>query len=140
MAYIKRKLRTSAEVVLQTAKFYEKYYCEKFVYDLRRDREKDRTVILNLFYKWLQVVLVSGLDMESGFSRELFLEWCTDVKNTVIVTGKELSLLDEVNFLFSSLLAFYSSRNFGIFPSNLSCFLSSYFSGGLAGGYVLSML
>lgn len=35
-----------------------------------------------------KVVLVSGLDMESGFSRELFLEWCTDVKNTVIVTGR----------------------------------------------------
>uniref|UniRef100_A0A0R3RWQ9 Cleavage and polyadenylation specificity factor subunit 2 n=1 Tax=Elaeophora elaphi TaxID=1147741 RepID=A0A0R3RWQ9_9BILA len=35
-----------------------------------------------------KVVLVSGLDMESGFSRELFLEWCTDVKNSVIVTGR----------------------------------------------------
>ncbi|VDN22545.1 unnamed protein product [Gongylonema pulchrum] len=35
-----------------------------------------------------KVVLVSGLDMESGFSRELFLDWCTDVKNTVIITGR----------------------------------------------------
>lgn len=35
-----------------------------------------------------KVVLVSGLDMECGFSRELFLEWCTDVKNTVIITGR----------------------------------------------------
>uniref|UniRef100_A0AAF5PLK9 Cleavage and polyadenylation specificity factor subunit 2 n=1 Tax=Wuchereria bancrofti TaxID=6293 RepID=A0AAF5PLK9_WUCBA len=35
-----------------------------------------------------KVVLVSGLDMESGFSRELFLEWCTDIKNSVIVTGR----------------------------------------------------
>lgn len=34
-----------------------------------------------------KVVLVSGLDMECGFSRELFLEWCTDTKNLVIVTG-----------------------------------------------------
>uniref|UniRef100_A0A914GYR1 Cleavage and polyadenylation specificity factor subunit 2 n=1 Tax=Globodera rostochiensis TaxID=31243 RepID=A0A914GYR1_GLORO len=33
-----------------------------------------------------KVVLVSGLDMESGFSRELFLEWCTDTKNMVIVS------------------------------------------------------
>lgn len=40
-----------------------------------------------------KVVLASGLDMESGFSRELFLEWCTDVKNTVIVTGKFLKIL-----------------------------------------------
>jgi purine-nucleoside phosphorylase len=39
------------------------------------------------YAKFLQVVLVSGLDMESGFSRELFLEWCTDTKNMVIVTG-----------------------------------------------------
>ncbi|KAM3727853.1 putative cleavage and polyadenylation specificity factor subunit [Dirofilaria immitis] len=38
--------------------------------------------------KSFEVVLVSGLDMESGFSRELFLEWCTDVKNSVIVTGR----------------------------------------------------
>ncbi|KAF7638849.1 Cleavage and polyadenylation specificity factor subunit 2 [Meloidogyne graminicola] len=35
-----------------------------------------------------KVVLVSGLDMESGFSRELFLEWSTDTKNMVIVTGR----------------------------------------------------
>ncbi|KAL3098020.1 hypothetical protein niasHT_027565 [Heterodera trifolii] len=35
-----------------------------------------------------KVVLVSGLDMESGFSRELFLEWCTDTKNMVIVSGR----------------------------------------------------
>lgn len=40
---------------------------------------------------FLQVVLVSGLDMESGFSRELFLEWCSDPKNTVIVTGGKYS-------------------------------------------------
>uniref|UniRef100_A0A915EET8 Cleavage and polyadenylation specificity factor subunit 2 n=1 Tax=Ditylenchus dipsaci TaxID=166011 RepID=A0A915EET8_9BILA len=35
-----------------------------------------------------KVVLVSGLDMESGFSRELFLKWCSDTKNMVIVTGR----------------------------------------------------
>ncbi|VDK80265.1 unnamed protein product, partial [Onchocerca ochengi] len=35
-----------------------------------------------------KVVLVSGLDMEIGFSRELFLEWCSDIKNSVIVTGR----------------------------------------------------
>ncbi|KHN82608.1 putative cleavage and polyadenylation specificity factor subunit 2 [Toxocara canis] len=36
----------------------------------------------------LRVVLVSGVDMECGFSREIFLEWCADVRNTVIVTGR----------------------------------------------------
>uniref|UniRef100_A0A1I7XJ10 Cleavage and polyadenylation specificity factor subunit 2 n=1 Tax=Heterorhabditis bacteriophora TaxID=37862 RepID=A0A1I7XJ10_HETBA len=30
-----------------------------------------------------KVVLCSGIDMESGFSRELFLEWCSDTRNTV---------------------------------------------------------
>lgn len=25
--------------------------------------------------------------MESGFSRELFLKWCSDTKNMVIITG-----------------------------------------------------
>ncbi|VDK54435.1 unnamed protein product [Anisakis simplex] len=35
-----------------------------------------------------KVVLVSGLDMECGFSREIFLEWCSDIRNTVIVTGR----------------------------------------------------
>lgn len=43
-----------------------------------------------------KVVLVSGIDMESGFSRELFLDWCTDSKNVVIVTG--------ASFLFFLLL------------------------------------
>ncbi|PAV88691.1 hypothetical protein WR25_20133 isoform C [Diploscapter pachys] len=35
-----------------------------------------------------KIVLCSNLDMESGFSRELFLEWCSDRKNTVIITGR----------------------------------------------------
>ncbi|GMT08469.1 hypothetical protein PENTCL1PPCAC_30643, partial [Pristionchus entomophagus] len=35
-----------------------------------------------------KVVLCSDLSMESGFSRELFLEWCSDVKNTIILTGR----------------------------------------------------
>uniref|UniRef100_A0A914CJ17 Cleavage and polyadenylation specificity factor subunit 2 n=1 Tax=Acrobeloides nanus TaxID=290746 RepID=A0A914CJ17_9BILA len=35
-----------------------------------------------------KVVLVSGLDMESGFSRELFYDWCVDTKNTIILTGR----------------------------------------------------
>ncbi|TKR72525.1 hypothetical protein L596_019958 [Steinernema carpocapsae] len=35
-----------------------------------------------------KVVLVSGLDMESGLSRELFLDWCAAPQNTVIVTGR----------------------------------------------------
>ncbi|KAI6191554.1 Cleavage and polyadenylation specificity factor subunit 2 [Aphelenchoides bicaudatus] len=35
-----------------------------------------------------KVVLTSNLDMECGFSRELFLEWCTDSKNSIIITGR----------------------------------------------------
>ncbi|CAI5452093.1 unnamed protein product [Caenorhabditis angaria] len=35
-----------------------------------------------------RVVLCSNIDMESGFSRELFLEWCTDSRNGVILTGR----------------------------------------------------
>ncbi|GMT37670.1 hypothetical protein PFISCL1PPCAC_28967 [Pristionchus fissidentatus] len=35
-----------------------------------------------------KVVLCSDLSMECGFSRELFLEWCSDTKNTIILTGR----------------------------------------------------
>ncbi|CAD5234858.1 unnamed protein product [Bursaphelenchus xylophilus] len=35
-----------------------------------------------------KVVLVSGMDMECGLSRELFLESCADSKNLVILTGR----------------------------------------------------
>jgi cleavage and polyadenylation specificity factor subunit 2 len=35
-----------------------------------------------------KVVLASGLDMESGFSRELFLDWCIDTRNMCIITGR----------------------------------------------------
>lgn len=33
-------------------------------------------------------VLASTLDMESGFSRQLFVRWCSDPRNAVIVTGR----------------------------------------------------
>lgn len=35
-----------------------------------------------------KVVLCSDISMECGFSRELFLEWCSDTKNTIILTGR----------------------------------------------------
>jgi cleavage and polyadenylation specificity factor subunit 2 len=35
-----------------------------------------------------KVVLASTPDMESGFSRELFLSWCGNAKNTIIVTSR----------------------------------------------------
>uniref|UniRef100_A0A914Y4Q4 Cleavage and polyadenylation specificity factor subunit 2 n=1 Tax=Panagrolaimus superbus TaxID=310955 RepID=A0A914Y4Q4_9BILA len=35
-----------------------------------------------------KVVLASGLDMESGFSRELFLDWCIETRNMCIITGR----------------------------------------------------
>lgn len=33
-----------------------------------------------------KVVLCSQPDLESGFSRELFIQWCQDAKNSVILT------------------------------------------------------
>uniref|UniRef100_A0A8R1DV18 Cleavage and polyadenylation specificity factor subunit 2 n=1 Tax=Caenorhabditis japonica TaxID=281687 RepID=A0A8R1DV18_CAEJA len=38
-----------------------------------------------------KVVLCSSQDMESGFSRELFLDWCADPRNGVILTGRPSS-------------------------------------------------
>ncbi|CAJ0595217.1 unnamed protein product [Cylicocyclus nassatus] len=35
-----------------------------------------------------KVVLSSGLDMECGYSRELFLDWCGDSRNSFIITGR----------------------------------------------------
>uniref|UniRef100_A0A0K0CSR3 Cleavage and polyadenylation specificity factor subunit 2 n=1 Tax=Angiostrongylus cantonensis TaxID=6313 RepID=A0A0K0CSR3_ANGCA len=34
-----------------------------------------------------KVVLCSGIDMECGYSRELFLDWCGDSRNSFIITG-----------------------------------------------------
>lgn len=47
-----------------------------------------------------KVVLTSGLDMEVGFSRELFLDFCTDSKNIVIVTGLIFFKINFYNFTF----------------------------------------
>ena len=33
-----------------------------------------------------KVVLCSQPDLESGFSRELFIQWCQDAKNSIILT------------------------------------------------------
>lgn len=33
-----------------------------------------------------KVVLCSQPDLESGFSRELFIHWCQDAKNSIILT------------------------------------------------------
>lgn len=38
-----------------------------------------------------KVVLCSSQDMESGFSRELFLDWCSDARNSVILTARPSS-------------------------------------------------
>ncbi|XP_049826787.1 probable cleavage and polyadenylation specificity factor subunit 2 isoform X2 [Aethina tumida] len=35
-----------------------------------------------------KVVLASSPDMESGFSRELFLQWCSNPNNSVIITSR----------------------------------------------------
>ncbi|CAL2045573.1 unnamed protein product [Caenorhabditis brenneri] len=38
-----------------------------------------------------KVVLCSSQDMEAGFSRELFLDWCSDSRNGVILTARPSS-------------------------------------------------
>jgi Cft2 family RNA processing exonuclease len=35
-----------------------------------------------------KIVLASQPDMEAGFSRELFLEWCADPRNSIILTQR----------------------------------------------------
>lgn len=35
-----------------------------------------------------KVVLASSADMESGFSRELFLQWCSNPNNSIIITTR----------------------------------------------------
>lgn len=36
----------------------------------------------------MQVVLASTADMECGFSRELFLQWCGNAQNSIILTSR----------------------------------------------------
>lgn len=35
-----------------------------------------------------KVVLASFPDMETGFSRELFLQWCSNASNSIILTTR----------------------------------------------------
>ncbi|VDP06542.1 unnamed protein product [Soboliphyme baturini] len=53
-----------------------------------------------------KVVLTSHPDMECGFSRELFLEWCVDPKNSIIVTSRPQS-----NTLASRLIALATTKD-----------------------------
>lgn len=39
-----------------------------------------------------KVVLASTPDMESGFSRELFLQWCANPSNSIILTSRYVCL------------------------------------------------
>jgi len=36
----------------------------------------------------VQVVLASVPDMQCGYSRELFLQWCSSAKNCIILTNR----------------------------------------------------
>jgi len=47
----------------------------------------DLTLEINLEFH-IQVVLASTPDMECGFSRELFLQWCTNPQNSIILTSR----------------------------------------------------
>lgn len=68
------------------------FYCQSF--EPNRQMKVEDLFFFDFIcnFGWFKVVLVSGLDMECGFSREIFLEWCADVRNTVIVTGVFYSL------------------------------------------------
>lgn len=48
-----------------------------------------------------RVVLASTSDMETGFSRELFLEWCADPRNTIVLTqrAQRRSLADKLTHM-----------------------------------------
>lgn len=35
-----------------------------------------------------KVVLASSADLEMGYSRELFLQWCSNANNSVIITTR----------------------------------------------------
>ena len=49
--------------------------------------------VVNRIYKdviflYLQVVLTSTPDMQCGFSRDLFIQWCQDSRNSIIITSR----------------------------------------------------
>ncbi|RCN36652.1 RNA-metabolizing metallo-beta-lactamase [Ancylostoma caninum] len=54
------------------------------------DLARVRSPKVRLFYAiiFCFVVLCSGIDMECGYSRELFLDWCSDSRNSFIITGR----------------------------------------------------
>lgn len=37
---------------------------------------------------YVKVVLASTPDMECGFSRDLFLQWCSNSQNSIIITSR----------------------------------------------------
>lgn len=45
-------------------------------------------VIFFFLFKFEQVVLASTPDMECGFSRDLFLQWCSSPQNSIIITSR----------------------------------------------------
>ncbi|ETN79077.1 RNA-metabolizing metallo-beta-lactamase [Necator americanus] len=38
--------------------------------------------------EWMSDKVLNGIDMECGYSRELFLDWCGDSRNSFIITGR----------------------------------------------------
>ena len=57
-------------------------------YQVRRFEKKTFTSVKILFLFIIQVVLASIPDMECGFSRDLFTQWCSNSKNTIILTNR----------------------------------------------------
>ncbi|CAO4380268.1 unnamed protein product [Caenorhabditis nigoni] len=90
-----------ASSVVQFAKSQLEWMDEKlFRYDSSSARYNPFTLKnVNLVHSHLElikirspkVVLCSSQDMETGFSRELFLDWCADQRNGVILTARPAS-------------------------------------------------
>ncbi|KAI6205525.1 Cleavage and polyadenylation specificity factor subunit 2 [Aphelenchoides besseyi] len=81
MAYNLVMLNNVASSVIEAAKSQVEWMSEKILQSCEQGKA-------NPFqFRYLRCCH-SGIDMESGYSRELFLDWCTDSKNIVIVTGR----------------------------------------------------
>ena len=55
---------------------------------LKMEKERSYLVMPFHYLAIFQVVLASMPDMECGFARDLFLQWCTNPKNSVILTSR----------------------------------------------------
>lgn len=45
-------------------------------------------ILYTYIYIFFKVILASNADLESGFSREIFIMWASDPKNSIILTDR----------------------------------------------------